>query len=508
MSTSGEQVPTSAYVRTAVAVSLFAVGALWLIRALIIDGLFLLASMISAVTVFLLLVYLRRRFSAMRWMAIGVAVAVLFAVYPIVFNIYIGFTNMGSGHLFTKEQAIARLEAETHLAEDAPTFRWFGYRQGGSFALLLISDDGTAQLASQEGAVETVEVDDPEQPPAELSGYTLMAQSEVTPIIDRLAAIEFGVAPTVVRVQSLREAAAAVPRYRYDAQSDVIVDQVDGTTYQAVEGSFVSEDGAVLIPGFMTGVGWENFARFLTNDAVRDPLLRVLLWSFAFALGSVVLSFIVGLGVAVLFEDLPGKRWIMALLIVPYLIPVLVSVLIWRSMLNPDLGTIGRFLERTFGESPQFFLDPTWTRFALILVNIWLSYPYFYVVSSGALRSIPTEMFDAAEVDGASPWKQFRFITLPQLLVIVMPLLIASFAFNFNNFNLIYIFNTGNPPMAEAAIPVGQTDILISFIYKLAFQSSSAADYGLGAAISVVLFLVVGSITYWQIRATKAVETA
>ena len=507
MSTSGEQVPASAYVRAAVAVSVFGVGALWLIRALIVDGLFLLASTVSAVTVFLLLVYLRRRFSAMRWMAIGVAVAVLFAVYPIVFNIYIGFTNMGSGHLVTKEQAIARLEAETHLDEDAPAFRWFGYRQGESFALLLISDDGSAQLAT-DGAVETVEVDDPEQPPSELSGYNLMAQSEVTPIIDRLAAIEFGAPPTLVRVQSLREAAATVPRYRYDADSDVIVDQVDGTTYQAVDGSFVSDDGIVLIPGFITGAGWENFARFLTNDAVRDPLVRVLLWSFVFALGSVVLSFIVGLGVAVLFEDLPGKRWIMALLIVPYPIPVLVSVLIWRSMLNPDLGTIGRFLERTFGESPQFFLDPTWTRVALILVNIWLSYPYFYVVSSGALRSIPTEMFDAAEVDGATPWKRFRFITLPQLLVIVMPLLIASFAFNFNNFNLIYIFNTGNPPMADAAIPIGHSDILISFIYKLAFQSSSTSDYGLGAAISVVLFLVVGSITYWQIRATKAVETA
>ncbi|HLF43254.1 MAG TPA: ABC transporter permease subunit [Acidimicrobiia bacterium] len=506
MSKHVEQVSVGAYVRAAIAVSLFGVGALWLIRALIIDGLFLLASMISAVTVFLMLVYLRRRFSAMRWMAIGVAVAALFAVYPIVFNIYIGFTNMGSGHLFTKEQAIARLEAETHLDENAPTFRWFGYRQGESFALLLISDEGTAQFASQDGTIETVEVADPEQPPEELDGYTLMAQSEVTPIIDRLAAIEFGAAPTVVRVQSLREAAAAVPRYRFDSEQDAIVDLVDGTVYQAVEGSFVSDDGEVLIPGFMTGVGWDNFARFLTNDAVRNPLLRVLLWSFVFALGSVVISFIVGIGVAVLFEDLPGKRWIMALLIVPYPIPVLVSVLIWRSMLNPDLGTIGRFLERTFGDSPQFFLNPTWTRLALIMVNVWLSYPYFYVVTSGALRSIPHEMFDAAEVDGASPWKQFRFITFPQLVAIVMPLLIASFAFNFNNFNLIFIFNNGNPPMADVAIPIGHTDILISFIYKLAFQTASTSDYALGAAISVVLFLVVGTITYIQIRATRALE--
>ena len=89
----------------------------------------------------------------------------------------------------------------------------------------------------------------------------------------------------------------------------------------------------------------------------------------------------------------------------------------------------------------------TWTRFALILVNVWLSYPYFYVISAGAIRSIPGEIYDAAIVDGASAWSKFSRITLPLLLRILMPLLIASFTFNFNNFNVIYIFNFGIPPM-------------------------------------------------------------
>jgi arabinogalactan oligomer/maltooligosaccharide transport system permease protein len=261
-----------------------------------------------------------------------------------------------------------------------------------------------------------------------------------------------------------------------------------------------------LVPGFISVVGDDNFVRFLSNDNLRTPLLRVVVWNFAFAFFSVALSFIVGLGVSMLFDDLPGRRIIRALLIVPYPIPVLVSVLIWRSMLNPDLGTIGKFLASVFGSSPQFFLDPMWTRIALIVVNIWLSYPYFYVVTSGALRAIPEEQYDAAEVDGAGPWQKFRYITFPQLIVIVMPLLIASFSFNFNNFNLVYIFNNGNPPMADTIIPVGQTDILISFIYKLAFVTSGASDYGLGAAISVALFVVVGSITWFQIRATRAFE--
>jgi ABC-type sugar transport system permease subunit len=122
--------------------------------------------------------------------------------------------------------------------------------------------------------------------------------------------------------------------------------------------------------------------------------------------------------------------------------------------------------------------------------------------------SIPIARHDAAEVDGASAWQRFRFITFPQLIAIVMPLLIASFAFNFNVFNLIYIFNEGNPPMAGTTIPIGHTDILISFVYKLAFSTAQTPDYALGAAIAVALFVVIGSVTWFQLRATRALDEA
>ncbi len=122
MLTRNERVPTGAYVRTALVTVAVAVGAFWLVRSLLQDGLILLASSISAITVFLLIVYLRRTYSAMRWMAIGIALAALFSVYPIVFNVYIGFTNMGGGHLVSKEQSIERLESEQFLPEGATTF--------------------------------------------------------------------------------------------------------------------------------------------------------------------------------------------------------------------------------------------------------------------------------------------------------------------------------------------------------------------------------------------------
>jgi ABC-type sugar transport system permease subunit len=505
MLTKEQRVPTSLYVRTALITVAFAVGALWLVRALLLDGLVMLASVVSAVTVFLLLVYLRRRYSAMRWMAIGVVFAALFGVYPILFNIYIGFTNMGNGHLFSKQQSIERLESEQFLPEGASTFAWVGYQSDDGYAIVL-ADADPPRFVSEAGEDETIELDSAGEPPATIGDYRVMAPNQVLPIIDSLAELDFGDPEAPVRIQSFRAAAASQQRYRYDADLDAVIDLSDGVAHRAQEGSWVGPDGANLVPGFISVVGDDNFVRFLSNDNLRTPLLRVVVWNFAFAFFSVALSFIVGLGVSMLFDDLPGRRIIRALLIVPYPIPVLVSVLIWRSMLNPDLGTIGKFLASVFGSSPQFFLDPMWTRIALIVVNIWLSYPYFYVVTSGALRAIPEEQYDAAEVDGAGPWQKFRYITFPQLIVIVMPLLIASFSFNFNNFNLVYIFNNGNPPMADTIIPVGQTDILISFIYKLAFVTSGASDYGLGAAISVALFVVVGSITWFQIRATRAFE--
>jgi ABC-type sugar transport system permease subunit len=505
MLTRGPRVPAGDYVRAALLTVAFAVGAFLLVRSLLLDGLFILASCISAVTVFLLVVYLRQRFSAMRWMAIGVALAAMFGVYPIVFNVYIGFTNMGNGHLLSKQQSIERLESEQFLSEGSATFTWAGYRSADGYAIVL-TDADPPRFVSESGDDHVVDVTSTGEAPDTVGDYRLLAPNEILPIIDALADLDFGDPDAPVRIQSFRAAAASQQRFRYDSETNAIIDLAEDVAYPARDGSWVGPDGTELVPGFISGVGTDNFERFLTNESYRTPLVRVLAWNFAFAFFSVALSFIIGLGISLLFEGLPGSRIMRALLIVPYPIPVLVSVLIWRSMLNPDLGTIGEFFEAVFGSSPQFFLDPKWTRIALIVVNIWLSYPYFYIVTSGALRAIPEELYDAAEVDGAGPWQRFRYITSPQLLAMVMPLLIASFSFNFNNFNLVYIFNNGDPPMAGTTIPIGHTDILISFIYKLAFGTSRTAEYGLGAAISVALFVVIGSITWFQIRATKALE--
>jgi len=140
------------------------------------------------------------------------------------------------------------------------------------------------------------------------------------------------------------------------------------------------------------------------------------------------------------------------------------------------------------------------------MLNVYLSYPYFFLLTSGALKSIPGELFEAAAIDGANPFVVLQKITLPMVMRILAPLVIASFTFNFNNFTLIWTFNSGLPAMADTAITMGHTDLLISFIYRLGFASSGAPDYGFAAAITVMLFVLVSLMVVFQTWNTKTIK--
>jgi ABC-type sugar transport system permease subunit len=499
------------YVLNFFGVGIFLVFILWFISKLFADGLYPLASVLSAIAVFITTVYLRPRLTVFRWMSVGIALATLFTIYPIVYTVYLSFTNMGSGHLMSKPQAISRLEAQQFLPENGETFKWAAYKNAeGEYALWLLPKEGTGLLAKAGEALQPltpgqngVGALDENGFPTTLDGYERLQRKSVVPIINDLSAIEFGVAPRTVRIRSLGEAVASAPLYRYDASRDVIVNQQTTELYKPIQGTFTSESGEELTPGYIVFIGFDHYTDFLGNKGYREPMGKILLWNISFTFLSVFFSFAVGLIATIMFDDLPGKQIIRALIIIPWPIPVLISILIWRYMLHPDLGFIAPMLEALFGSSPNWFQDAFWTRVGLVLVNVWLSYPYFYVITAGALRAIPEEIYSAAVVDGANAWQKFYYITLPLLLRILTPLLIASLTFNFNNFNVIYIFNFGEPAMAGTIVPMGQSDILISFVYRLAFISSNVADYGLAAAISVLLFLLIGSVVLVQTRFTN-----
>jgi arabinogalactan oligomer/maltooligosaccharide transport system permease protein len=174
---------------------------------------------------------------------------------------------------------------------------------------------------------------------------------------------------------------------------------------------------------------------------------------------------------------------------------------VWQGLLNDDFGVVNR----VFHLHVPWLFDANWAKVSVLLVSTWLTFPYFFLVSMGALQSIPGELVEAARVDGGGAWQVFRRVTLPLLLVAVAPLMIASFAYNFNNFGNIYLLTGGGPAASDNSI-AGATDILISYTYKLAFVSGKGQDYGLAAAVSILIFLVVAVIAGISFSRTRALE--
>jgi arabinogalactan oligomer/maltooligosaccharide transport system permease protein len=152
----------------------------------------------------------------------------------------------------------------------------------------------------------------------------------------------------------------------------------------------------------------------------------------------------------------------------------------------------------------NWFGDPWTARFAVLVIQLWMGFPYMFLVCTGALQSIPADLVEAAGVDGAKPAYAFRTITFPLLLVATGPLLIATFAFNFNNFNAIYLTTAGGPFPPDNPT-AGATDLLISYTYRLAF-GGQGANYGFAAAISILIFLIVAVISIIGFRRTKVLE--
>lgn len=261
-------------------------------------------------------------------------------------------------------------------------------------------------------------------------------------------------------------------------------------------------------PGYMVTVGMNNFTKIVTNRSITTPFIKVFIWTVIWSLVSVIGSFAVGLALALVFNssDLKGKYAYRTIFILPYAIPGFVSILMWQGFFNEDFGVINNFFNCHI---PWLTTNGTMAKVSVLIVNIWMSFPYNMLISLGALQSIDSSMYEAADVDGATGPQQFWMITLPLLMIALGPMLVGSFAFAFNNFAGIYLLTGGGPVMAAGVLP-GHTDILISYTYKLAFGEQNK-DYGLASAIAIIVFLIIGTITFLQFKFTgtfKEVDNA
>lgn len=455
--------------------------------------------------------FLSRRAIPLKYLLPGTLLALAFQVVPVVYSAYISVTNYGAGHVLTQSRAVEALRAQASNVPGTSRFRLniLGADGGnGALAFLLTDEAGATWLGTAEGLTPvTAEeiVTDSSGKVTSVGAYSALGIRQVADRQDEIIR-DFKVPAEqgTVRALTLNSAAVYEPVYRYDAATQTLTELATGKAYRPHRGNFVSPEGEVLSPGWVAGVGWDNFTRIVRAKEIRGPFLRVLLWNYAFAVLSVVLTFGLGLLLALALNHprLRGRRIYRSLLVIPYALPSFMTALVWRGMLNQEFGIINRVL----GADVPWLRDPWLAKFSILLVNLWLGFPYMFLITTGALQAIPEQLTEAARVDGANPRQAFRRVTFPLLLIAVAPLLIASFAFNFNNFNIIYLLNGGGPPIEGAQTPAGHTDILISYTYRIAFESGRGADFGFASAISILIFMMVATVSALSFRRTRALE--
>jgi arabinogalactan oligomer / maltooligosaccharide transport system permease protein len=252
----------------------------------------------------------------------------------------------------------------------------------------------------------------------------------------------------------------------------------------------------------MDWVAFDNFAKLVTLDIWRDTFVNVFAWTIIWTFGATTLQIALGVFLAVLVnqKDLKGKAIIRTILILPWAVPAFVSILIFSGLFNETFGAINNVVLDAIGIGPiPWMTEALWTRIALIMIQTWLGFPFIFAMVTGVLQAIPDELYEAATVDGATIWQKFKNITFPLVMLSIAPILITQYTFNFNNFNIIYLFNMGGPAISDQN--AGGTDILISWIYNLTVTKS---EYGMAAAITMILSAIVISVALWQFRRTKA----
>lgn len=452
-------------------------------------------------------IYLSKRSRASRWLIPGTILLLIFQVYPVIFTASTAFTNYSTDHYLGKSEAISRILSNNIAQVDgSPEYLMTVVHKGQTMALLIADvETGKVRLATTGGLsdVKNGQVD-ADGKPLPTAGWKAYTDDEAVNLGDALANFRSpmgnGHFMAPVGVDSAAESQSLL---QYDSAKNILTNTTTGDVYVEKQGGFYAPDGTMLTPGWHVVVGFQNFREILNDKTVRGPFLRVLVWTFVYALLSVVITFILGLALALILNHprIKGRKALRSILILPYAMPGFLSVLIWAGLLNDDFGAINQ----VFGSHIPWLTDPFWAKVSTLLVQLWLGFPYMFLITTGAIQSIPAELAEAASVDGAKPRQILMKIKLPLLMVSVTPLLIGSFAYNFNNFGGIYLLTGGGPAMDDSPI-AGATDILISYTYKLAFGAGHGNDYGLACAISILIFFIVATVSTISFTRTRALE--
>ena len=498
-----------------------AIAALWLVFLLYQSGQALWALVLLALAAISFGVYLSERALAYRYLLPGLAAMLIFVVGPLVYTAQIGFTNYSSNNLLSLQRATDYLLDQTSAdASRAMTFTL--HPEGDGFRLLLTplseADGATAAAAAAPQLISarldlhrsampvTVTMSALDTTAAPVFASAALPLIEVLKHRAALRQLQLTLPDrSVIRYAGVSEFGPLQPVWQRAADG-ALTRLEDGAVYRpnGDSGFYESVTGARLQPGYKVNVGFRNYVRMLTDPDFRGPFLKIFVWTVLLSGLTVLLTTAIGLALAVMlsWESLRFRTAYRTLLFLPYAVPAFISILVFKGLFNQNFGEINIVLNALFGIKPAWFAEPILAQSMILIVNTWLGYPYIMVLCTGLIKAIPADLYEASAIAGARPLQNFFKITVPLILKPLTPILIAVFAFNFNNFVLIALLTDGRPDFLNTKLPAGTTDILVSYTYRIAFKDSGQ-NFALAAAISTVIFFMVALLSLANLKMAR-----
>lgn len=254
--------------------------------------------------------------------------------------------------------------------------------------------------------------------------------------------------------------------------------------------------------------GFNSFRLLFDGGSNFKAFTNVFSWTMIWSFFATVTCYFGGFFLALLLAKkmLKLKKLWRSLFVITIAVPQFVSLRVMYAMFH-DYGPINTLIVNFGGSRIEFWNNITVARILIIITNMWVGIPFFMLIISGLLLSIPKDNYEAAEIDGASKWQIFKSITFPYILFATTPLLITQFVHNMNNFNVIWLL-TGGGPMGQGTGGVaGGTDIFITWLYKLTMYNLNVAEYDIGAAIGIIMFIISAVISLVIFRRTSAYQS-
>lgn len=246
-------------------------------------------------------------------------------------------------------------------------------------------------------------------------------------------------------------------------------------------------------------IGFKQYVKVFT-ETTEPNFYQIFLKTIVWTVVNVLFHVVFGVFLALLLnQKIRGRSVYRTFLILPWAIPQYIVALTWRGMFNYEYGSINLVITKYLHlPAVEWLKSPTEAFLACILTNVWLGFPFMMVVALGALQSIPHELYEAADIDGASWYHKLRNITLPLIRPVMVPAITLGIVWTFNNLNIVWL-------VSNAGEPSDKTHILVSFVYKAAFN---LYRYGYAAAMSMVIFFILLLFSVAFMRKARATEAA